>query len=143
MRSLVAAAAVVVLAAGAAYGQGPDRSLSGTFRLDKAASRITAGVGLATLDRGGLPPTLYLTHAANGTVVVGSDVNESLARLYRVDGPTGFSGEREGVKEQFAISADASRLTVTVTAAAGTTTLVYTRTDKAQPCESWPTPCRW
>ena len=152
------------------FAQGPD--LSGTWKLNRGASQLTAGVGLAGLDRGGAPNTLYVTLAANGTLTIGSDHNQGLARAYQIGGesvipamPSGtvavktrwegrtlvVEGATEGssagtLKETLALSADGQSLTITVnaTTAAGanTTTLVYARAQSESPCTSWPTPCR-
>jgi hypothetical protein len=136
---------------------------SGTWRLNKAASQIVAGVGLDGLGASGAPPTVYLTHAANGSVLMGSDVNESQARLYRIGGsstlpPPKVGGspspitsrvegrrllsEGSGFKEELALSADGRTLTIAVTRDAGTSTLVYTRMDGVDPCTEWVEPCR-
>jgi hypothetical protein len=120
--------------------QAPDHS--GTWRLSRDASQITKGAGLTGLGAGGLPPTLYVTQSANGTAVVGSDINESGAKLYQVNAK-GLVLERDGTTERLALSGDGKTLTVTITAAAGSTTLVYTKTNAAVPCEQWPTACRW
>jgi hypothetical protein len=137
----MAAVVMFVLSAVVAYAQAPD--FSGTWKLNKQASQIATGAGLAGLGAGGAPPTLYVTHAANGNVVVGSDVNESQARLYQFEPSKGLAAEREGSSEQFTVSADGKTLTVKISTGAAATTLVYSRTQSADPCESWPTPCRW
>jgi hypothetical protein len=120
--------------------QPPDHS--GTWRLSRDASQITKGAGLTGLGAGGAPPTLYVTQAANGTAVVGSDINESGAKLYQVSAK-GLLLERDGTTEHFSVSADGKTLTARITTAAGSTTLVYTRTKTVPPCEQWPTACRW
>ena len=135
-----------VMAIGAVLlAQAPAPDLSGTWRLNRSASQITAGVGLAGLDRGGVPNTLYVTQAANGTLTIGSDHNQGLARAYMVGGesaspaaPSGTvtvktrwdgrtlvvesaNGAAPGgsaLRELLAISPDAQTLTVTVTLAA-------------------------
>ena len=61
--------------------QTPD--FSGIWKLDREASQITTAAVLAGLGGDGTPATLHVTHAANGTVVVSSQVNESQARAYR------------------------------------------------------------
>jgi hypothetical protein len=120
--------------------QAPDHS--GTWKLNREASQITVGTGLTGLGAGGVPPTLYIAQAANGTAVVGSDINESGAKLYQARGK-GLTLERDGTTEQFTVSADGKTLTVTVTSKTGSSTLVYTRTTQVEPCEKWPTACRW
>lgn len=143
--------------------QAPD--LSGTWKLNSGASQLSHNVGLTGLGGGGAPKTLYITQAANGTLTVGSDVNESMARAYAVGGestvplvdgrkltaPTRWMGrmlvtEGAGVKESMAISPDGQTLIVTVTlttsAGAATSTLSYVKTLTEDPCQAWPTPCR-
>jgi hypothetical protein len=78
-----------------ASAQSPD--FSGTWRLDKAASKINPASGLAGLGAGGAPDTLHVTHAANGTVVIGSEVNESQARAYRPERDSDFLVGRDRV----------------------------------------------
>jgi hypothetical protein len=127
--------------------QGPD--YSGTWKLNRDASQITKGAGITGLGAGGAPPTLYISQAANGTVVIGSDINESHARTFRL-GKGDLLNEANGVKEAVTVSADGQTLTVRVTAAqsAGSgshasSTLVYSRVQVDDPCEKWPTPCRY
>jgi hypothetical protein len=74
--------------------------------------------------------------------VVGSDINESGAKLYQVSAK-GLVLERDGTTERLSVSPDGKTLTVMITAAAGSTTLVYSRTNAVLPCEQWPTACRW
>ena len=137
----LAASALLFASIGAAGAQSPDHS--GTWRLNRGASQIASGVGLAPLGAGGAPPTIYVTQSANGTVVVGSDINESAAQLYRLTQGKGFMADREGVSERFSLSEDGKTLTVTVASGSASSTLVYTRSHAAEPCENWPTPCRW
>ena len=125
------------------FAQTPD--LSGTWRLNKRASQMTAGVGLAGLDRGGAPNTIYVTQAANGTLTIGSDHNQGLARAYMVGGESAIPAAPSGtvtvrtrwegrtlvvestsatpggsgaLKELLAMSPDGQTLTVTVTMSA-------------------------
>ena len=128
----------------AAQAQTPD--FSGTWKLNRSVSRITTGAGITGLGAGGAPPTLYISQAANGTVVIGSDINESRARTFKVGAE--LAHEAAGVKEQISLSADRQTLTVKVTATPGggtevSTTLVYTKVQGDDPCEKWPTPCRY
>jgi outer membrane protein assembly factor BamB len=67
----------------AALPPAPPALLSGTWRFDAASSQLTDGAGLAGLIAAGVPPTIHVTHAANGTVVVESPINEGHARLYQ------------------------------------------------------------
>jgi len=147
----------------ALMAQTPD--LSGTWKLNAAASQVVHNVGLTGLGAGGAPRTLYVTQAANGMLTVGSDVNESMARAYAVGGestvpladgrkltaPTRWTGrtlvtEGAGVKESMALSPDGQTLTVTVTlttpAGPATSMLSYAKTLTEDPCRAWPTPCR-
>ena len=133
------AALVLVLSTGLA-GQTADHS--GTWRLNRDASQITKGAGLTGLGAGGAPPTLYVTQSANGTAVVGSDINESAAKLYQVSAK-GLVLERDGTSERLSMSPDGKMLTVTISSASGETTLVYTKKQTADACEQWPTACRW
>jgi hypothetical protein len=133
-------AGLLIAAGGMVGAQGVDHS--GTWRLNKEASQIVSGAGLAGLGAGGVPPTLYVAQAANGTAVVGSDINESGAKLYQVTAK-GLTLEREGTTEHLSVSADGKTLTVRVTTAAASTTLVYVRKTDVDPCERWPTGCRW
>ena len=55
---------------------------AGTWGLDMSSSRVSASAGLAGLIGSGAPPTLHITQAANGTVVVESQINESHSRMY-------------------------------------------------------------
>ncbi len=162
-------------AAGAARAAGPAGadapSLTGTWKLDRAASRIGQPAAPAGLVKTGAPDTLHITHAANGTVVVESQINESQARVYRPGGrttsplvPSGTiamsarwenraltaEGTIEGapgltsplaVKETLAMGAD-GRLTLTIAIGTDTSTLVYGRTSTVPPCTAWPTPCK-
>ena len=120
--------------------------LSGTWKLDKAASSITSGTGIAGLGASGAPNTLYVSHAANGTVVIGSDVNESQARTFRIVNGVASSAGAE-LKELVSLSADGQTLTVDVVASRPSgdlrTTLLYKKTQGEDPCEKWPTPCRY
>ena len=140
LQSRVLGVGLGLLASIAAGAQTPDHS--GTWRLNRDASQITKGAGLTGLGAGGIPPTLYVTQSANGTAVVGSDINESGAKLYQVSSK-GLVLERDGTSEQLSLAPDGKTLTVKIASAAGETTLVYTKKQTADPCEQWPTACRW
>jgi hypothetical protein len=161
LRHAAAATALIALSVLGAAAQSLD--FSGTWRLNKGASQIVAGAGLDGLGANGSPNTLYVTHAANGSVTIGSDVNESMARLYRIGGesslpPVKIGGEwtpiksrLEGrtlvsdggnLKEAVVLSPDGETLSFTITKGAATSTLVYTKTTTADPCTEWPTPCQ-
>jgi hypothetical protein len=132
----------VLLASSAILVRAQTLDHSGTWRLNRDASQITKGAGLTGLGAGGAPPTLYVAQAANGTAVVGSDINESGAKLYQVSAK-GLVLERDGTTEHLALSADGKTLTVRIVSAGAETTLVYTRKAVVDPCEQWPTACRW
>jgi hypothetical protein len=146
-RAFLAAALTAAGLAATLEAQAPD--LSGTWKIAKETSTISAGAGLVGLGGNtGTPGTLYITQAANGVVTVGSDINESQARLYRPGGNTliaaqggilrlatrwdgralvaegGPSGAAAGappsLKERFVLSPDGKSLTVTVTTVAPT-----------------------
>jgi hypothetical protein len=71
------------LLAPAAGGLAQPVDLSGTWRLDEGASAIATGTTFVGLGgSAGVPVTLYVTQARNGTIVIGSDVNTSHARTY-------------------------------------------------------------
>jgi hypothetical protein len=166
-RSHVAAIVLVVSASGViGAGQAPQiPDLSGTWRLDKSASRLHTDAGLNGLGAGGAPPTLFVTQGSNGTVTIASDINESQSRLYRVDGAGWIpSGPGEGVivtarwdgrsllaegtalKEELTLGDEGRTLTIRVTsggAKPASSTLVYKRMQGVDPCEQWPTPCRY
>ncbi|MEE2776073.1 MAG: hypothetical protein VYE73_04840 [Acidobacteriota bacterium] len=153
-----------------ASAQAPD--LSGTWKIDRGASKIDAGGSYAGLGKSaGVPATLYVTHARNGTVIVGSDVNTSHARTYRPGAastsplPAGGDmamrsrwDERRLVAEgrddsshsrlEEILSLDdegrrlAIRITWTTPDGNRTAALVYTRSEREAPCKQWPTPCK-
>ena len=128
---------LLVLAQSAA----PD--LSGTWKLDAERSRIATEVGWPGLIGAGAPDKLHITHAANGTVVIESEINESHARIYKPGGAktatpvavtgsitmssrwegralssegtlTPPSGQPSTVKETLALSEDGRTLTVEI-----------------------------
>lgn len=122
--------------------------------------------------KSGAAQTLHITQAANGMVIVESQINESQSRAYRPGGqtttpvvPTGTitmtsrwdgrtfvsEGALEAgaapvpVKETFAVDAE-GRLTLTIAVGAGDAAsshvLVYAKTQTVEPCKAWPTPCK-
>jgi hypothetical protein len=120
--------------------------LSGSWRLDTAASRVDPTAGLAGLIGAGAPPMLYVTQPANGTLIVESPINESHVRIYRPGvstrtpvgqggtitmtsawGPRTLTSEGTAVtaagasatvKETYSVSADGKTLTIEVKTAA-------------------------
>ena len=140
MKRFVAVASMLAWGAVAVVRAQPPE-LSGTWKLNREVSQITSGVGLAGLGAGGAPNSIYTTLAANGTLTIGSDHNQSLARAYVIGGqstipaaPSGTvvvgsrwegrslvvtsssvaEGQGAELKETFALSADGRRLSVTV-----------------------------
>ena len=71
---------LLVLAQSAA----PDAA--GTWKLDAARSHIATEVGWPGLIGAEAPDRLHVTQAANGTIVVESEINESHARIYKPGG---------------------------------------------------------
>jgi len=127
-----------------AQGAVPD--LSGTWKLDPSRSRVSTETGWPGLIGAGAPDRLHITQAANGTVVVESEINESHARIYRPGGRSSTpvaqtstitmtsrwegralasegrltppSGDPSVVKERLALSEDGEMLTVEISTAA-------------------------
>jgi outer membrane protein assembly factor BamB len=148
------------------------RPLSGTWKLDQSRSKIGLAAAPAGLVKSAAPETVHITHAANGTVIVESQINESQSRIYRpgvkttsavvpngtiamtskwdgatlvADGTLEGPGGSTAVKETFAVGADgALTLTVTMSTSAepSVSTLVYARTSSVGSCKSWPAPCK-
>ncbi len=147
-------------------------ALSGTWVLDAARSQIGAMAAPVGLVKSSAPKTLHITQAANGMVIVESQINESQSRAYRPGGKTSTplvpsgtitmtsrwegrtlvaEGQTEAgtspaaVKEVFSVGADGA-LTIDITLKVGTelsaSTLVYKRTHTVEPCKAWPTPCK-
>lgn len=145
--------------------------LSGTWKLDAARSTVSSAT-LPGLIKSGAPQVLHVTHAANGTVLVESQINESHARVFKPGSatttpmwPTGTvtatshwegrtlvsEGSQDGggaktpLKEVFALGGDSSTLTVTVTFGGpekSESIFVYTRATSVGSCKTWPTPCK-
>jgi outer membrane protein assembly factor BamB len=133
-------------APGAPSAPGNGVSLSGSWRLDSAQSKIDPAAGLAGLIGAGAPPMLFITQPANGQIIVESPINEGHVRVYqpgaKTQTPAGqggsitmtsqwtnrtlvsegtavsASGATTSVKESYSISADGNVLTVDVSAAA-------------------------
>lgn len=156
----------MLLVAGFAAAQRPD--FSGMWTLDRAASDFTApafsgGRGGDDVGR------LFITHAANGTVIVGAETNGRKAWSYapgrEMAIPVGrdttmlaasrWEGGRlvaEGalrdmtMREVMTLSPDGGTLTIEVTTGtpAGETRnrLVYRSDGAVGACETWAMPCR-
>lgn len=151
--------------------QSPD--FSGTWTLDAAKSQVVAAAGFTGLIGAGAPTALHITQAANGAVVVESQMNEAHVRIYKPGAQTSTpagqggavqmttkwegrslvsegalkspNGDTVTVREVLAMSADGKALNVQITTSAAgekSSSLVYTRSTNAGPCESWPTPCK-
>lgn len=144
--------------------------LSGTWKLVPAASQVDPLAKFGGLEGNvGTPPTLYVTQARNGTVIVGSDTNTSHTRTYQPGGSAAapFAGGEitlsaqwtddglvaaggdptaGSLREALALADGGDVLMVTITAedAAGehTSRLHYRRATVESPCTEWPTPCR-
>ncbi len=149
----------------------PGAPLAGTWKLDAAASRIDNAAGLAGLIGAGVPPMLFVTQPANGTILVESPINEGHARMHhpgaKTTTPVGQGGSitmastwagrtlvSDGtlvnaagvstpVTERYTVSEDGNTLSIDVTAAASAASaLAYSRMRSVGPCETWPTPCK-
>lgn len=159
-------AVVVLLGAPLAYAQPPN--FSGMWTLDREASELTppafsGGRGGADIDR------LFITHAANGTVVIGSETNGLKAWSYtpgrelsipvgrdttmraasRWDGDRLVAEGRQGdmqMHEVMSLSPDGLVLTIevaTITPEGETVNwLVYSKSGAVGGCESWAMPCK-
>lgn len=57
--------------------------VSGTWKLDLERSRVSAEPGWPGLIGAGAPERVHITQAANGTLVIESEINESHARVYK------------------------------------------------------------
>lgn len=150
----------------------PSSGFAGTWALDRARSQINPEAGLFGLGAAGAPATLHITQAANGTVVIESQMNESHARYYpagrtsttpagegasvtmrsSLEGRTltgegtrdpGAGGVAVPIREVHTLSPDGEVLTITITAGSQSGTLVYTRIQSVGSCKSWPTPCKF
>jgi len=157
---------VCLLCAGTPFAQRPD--FSGMWTLDAAASEFShpafsGGRGGADVGR------LFITHAKNGTLVVGAETNASRAWSYtpgrelaipvgrdttmmavsRWEGTQLVAEGRQGdmqMYEVMSLSPNGEILTieVTTTTPAGQTMhrLVYTKDRPVGPCENWAMPCK-
>ncbi|MBD95194.1 MAG: hypothetical protein CL482_13200 [Acidobacteria bacterium] len=164
---VLTAALLFLSLAGPAAAQRPD--FSGMWTLDEGASEVTppafsGGRG------GGHTERLFITHAANGTVVIGAETNgvkawsftpgrgelsipvgrdTSMMASSRWDGnrlvAEGTQGEMT-MHEVMSLSADGSILTIEVdtTTPDGEThnRLVYTMAPPVGPCKAWAMPCK-
>ena len=134
------ASVLVALRVASVLSQAPD--FSGTWKLDPSRSRVGTAT-LAGAIKAGAPDILYITHAANGTVIVESRINESQSRIYTPGGKTttpvvpsgnismtskwegrtlvaegrqeSASGTATSVKEMLALGADGLMLTIDIT----------------------------
>ena len=165
-RVLTIGVLVVIVAAPPVLAQLPD--FSGMWTLDRDASDFTppafsGGRGGADIGR------LFITHAANGTMVIGAETNGLKAWSYtpghELSIPVGrdttmmaasrWQGERlvaEGrqgdmqMHEVMSLGPEGNILTIEVatTTPDGQTvnTLVYTKDQPVGPCETWAMPCK-
>jgi hypothetical protein len=163
-----AAIAVLVFTAASLQAQAPD--FSGTWRLDEAKSNVVATAGIVGLIPAGAPKTLHVTQAANGSLVVESQINEAHVRIYKPGRETGTpagqggtvtmttklegrtitsegafkapNGDTTVVNEVLTLSADGKTMTMQTTVGQNASTLVYSKITDVGPCETWPTPCK-
>ena len=156
----------VIVAASHAAAQTPD--FSGMWTLDRGASQFTApafsgGRGGDDIDR------LFITHAANGTLIVGAETNGLKAWSYtpgrelsipvgrdttmraasRWDGARLIAEGRQGdmsMYEVMSLSPDRRTLTIEIrtTTPEGKTDnrLVYRLGQPVGSCEAWAMPCK-
>ena len=61
--------------------------LAGTWKLDSARSQVVNEIGWPGLIGAGAPERIHVTQAANGTLVIESEINEGHARIYKPGGP--------------------------------------------------------
>ena len=133
-------AGLCLLAGVGVVAQAPDHS--GTWRLSRDSSQITKGAGLTGLGAGGVPPTLYVTQSANGTAVVGSDINESAAKLYQVSAK-GLAA-RTGWDNGTAVDQSGQENADGQDFERGRRNDARVHEKQAvDACEQWPTACRW
>lgn len=66
--------------------QGPD--LSGTWKLNAERSRIATDATFAGVIAAGAPERLHVTQAANGTLMIESEINEGHVRVYTPRAPS-------------------------------------------------------
>ena len=162
----LAAGLLTVVMTAPASAQRPD--FSGMWTLDRDASTFTApafsgGRGGDDIDR------LFITHAANGTLIVGAETNGLKAWSYtpgreltipvgrdttmraasRWDGDRLVAEGRQGdmtMHEVMSLSPDGRTLLIETrtTTPEGEThnRLVYALGQRAGPCEAWATPCQ-
>ncbi len=163
-------AAALLAATTVLHAQPPD--LSGTWQLDEAKSRTAATAGIIGLSPSGAPKTLHITHAANGSITIESQINEAHVRIYRPGKATATpagqggavtmmskweaktlvsegalkapNGDTTAIREVLSLGPGGTLLMeVTTTAATkASSTLVYTRITDVGSCETWPTPCK-
>lgn len=160
------AAAILFAATTTVVAQVPN--FSGYWTLDRDASNITppafsGGRGGNSIDR------LFITHAANDTVIVGTETNGLKAWSYTpgTEGTIpvgrdttmrarshwdGTSLVADGIQgdlvmhEVMTLSDDGAQLTIVVTTTTpedtSTNTLVYLKNQPVGPCGSWAMPCK-
>ena len=163
---MAALAVVVGIAPGVVLAQGPN--FSGQWKLDESASQFTPPAfsgGRGGADIG----WLFITHAANDTLIVGPETNGLKAWSYtpgkelsvpvdrdsrmmvrsRWDGTQiiaeGTRGDMQ-MHEVLSLSDDGRTMTIVVTTtmpdAVTTNTLVYTKGETPGACQTWAMPCK-
>jgi hypothetical protein len=145
--------------------------VSGTWKLDPARSRVVNEIGWPGLIGAGAPERIHVTQAANGTLVIESEINEGHSRIYKPGGgdtatpvaQTGRitmssrwegrtlvaegtlvspSGDSSKARETITLAQDDRTLTVEISTGGPASALSYTRTASVEPCEKWSTPCK-
>lgn len=159
---------VVCLAWGAASVSAQEPNFSGMWTLDREASEFeppafSGGRGGSNVGR------LFITHAKNGTVVIGAETNAAKAWSYtpgrelsipvgrdttmmaasRWEGTQLVAEGRQGDMEMYEVmslngTGDVLTIQVTTTTPEGQTMnrLVYTKDQPVGPCETWAMPCK-
>ena len=146
-------------------------SLAGTWKLDPSRSEIVNEIGWPGLIGAGAPERIHVTQAANGTLVIESEINEGHARIYKPGGrdtPTPVaqtgritmsskwesraltaegtlvspSGDSSKARETITLAPDGLTLKVEISTGGPASALSYTRTSSVEPCEKWSTPCK-
>ncbi|HJS72890.1 MAG TPA: hypothetical protein VJ921_01290 [Vicinamibacteria bacterium] len=145
--------------------------VSGTWKLDPAQSRVVNEIGWPGLIGAGAPERIHVTQAANGTLVIESEINEGHSRIYKPGGgdtatpvaQTGRitmssrwegrtlvaegtlvspSGDSSKARETITLTQDGLTLRVEISTGGPASALRYTRTASVEPCEKWSTPCK-
>ena len=146
-------------------------SLAGTWQLDPSHSQVVNEIGWPGLIGAGAPERIHVTQAANGTLVIESEINEGHARIYKPGGgdtatpvaQTGRitmssrwesralvaegtlvapSGDSSKARETITLAPDGLTLRVEISTGGPVSAFSYTRASSVEPCEKWATPCK-